>query len=95
MIGSVWQDLIGCRHYVSNNTIMNNICSEADPLTGWSKSEPWRADVRYGAMVAAVIAAHQHIMVKQHGLPLQLLSNDNAFLNYHPYYFTQRTLLAR
>jgi L-iduronidase len=46
-------------------------------------------------MVAAVIAEHQHIMVKQHGLPLQLLSNDNAFLNYHPYYFTQRTLLAR
>lgn len=68
---------------------------EADPLTGWSKSEPWRADVRYGAMVAAVIVAHQQIMVRQHGLPLQLLSNDNAFLNYHPYYFTQRTLLAR
>ncbi|XP_021935805.1 alpha-L-iduronidase isoform X2 [Zootermopsis nevadensis] len=68
---------------------------EADPLTGWSKSEPWRADVRYGAMVAAVIADHQHVMVRQQGLPLQLLSNDNAFLNYHPYYFTQRTLLAR
>lgn len=95
MIGSVWQDFIGCRHYVSDNTITTTICSEADPLTGWSKSEHWRADVRYGAMVAAVIAAHQHVMVKQHGLPLQLLSNDNAFLNYHPYYFTQRTLLAR
>ena len=95
MIGSVQQDSIGCRHYVSNNTIANAISSEADPLTGWSKSEPWRADVRYGAMVVAGIAAHHHIMVKQHGLPLQLLSNDNAFLNYHPYYFTQRTLLAR
>ena len=95
MIGSVWQDFIGCSHCVYNNTVANTICSEADPLTGWSNSERWRADVRYGAMVVAVIAAHQHIMVKQHGLPLQLLSNDNAFLNYHPYYFTQRTLLAR
>jgi L-iduronidase len=46
-------------------------------------------------MVAAVIAGHHHVMVRQHGLPLQLLSNDNAFLSYHPYYFTQRTLLAR
>jgi L-iduronidase len=46
-------------------------------------------------MIAAVIVAHQQIMVRQHGLPLQLLSNDNAFLTYHPYYFTQRTLLAR
>jgi len=71
------------------------VYSEADPLTGWSKSEPWRADVRYGAMVAAVITAHQYVMVRQYGLPLQLLSNDNGFLNYHPYYFTQRTLLAR
>jgi len=25
----------------------------------------------------------------------QLLSNDNAFLSYHPFPFTQRTLLAR
>jgi L-iduronidase len=46
-------------------------------------------------MVAAVITAHQYVMVRQYGLPLQLLSNDNGFLNYHPYYFTQRTLLAR
>jgi L-iduronidase len=76
-------------------TVSASIYSEADPLTGWSKSENWRADVRYGAMVAAVIVAHQQIMVRQHSLPLQLLSNDNAFLNYHPYYFTQRTLLAR
>jgi len=74
VFGSVWQDFIGCRHCVSNNTVANTICSEADPLTGWSKSEPWRADVRYGAMVAAVIAAHQHIMVRQHRLPLQVLS---------------------
>lgn len=25
----------------------------------------------------------------------ELLSNDNAFLSYHPHYFTQRTLTAR
>jgi L-iduronidase len=46
-------------------------------------------------MVAAVIASHHDVMVRQQGLPLQLLSNDNAFLSYHPHYFTQRTLLAR
>ncbi|XP_069684325.1 alpha-L-iduronidase isoform X2 [Periplaneta americana] len=68
---------------------------EADPLTGWSKSEPWRADVRYASLVASVIAQHQLVMVRQHGFPLKLLSNDNAFLNYHPYYFSQRTLLTR
>ncbi|PSN39547.1 Alpha-L-iduronidase [Blattella germanica] len=68
---------------------------EADPLTGWSKAEPWRADVRYAAMVASVIISHQQVMVGKYGLPLELLSNDNAFLNYHPFYFNQRTLLAR
>lgn len=27
---------------------------EADPLVGWSKSEEWRADARYAAMVVKV-----------------------------------------
>ncbi|XP_068083307.1 alpha-L-iduronidase isoform X2 [Anabrus simplex] len=68
---------------------------EADPLTGWSHSELWRADVRYGAMVAHVIARHHQVMVRKLGLSLEVISNDNGFLNYHPYYFSQRTLLAR
>ncbi|KAJ9588107.1 hypothetical protein L9F63_018534, partial [Diploptera punctata] len=68
---------------------------ESDPLKNWSLNETWRGDVRYGAMVASVIVAHQDVMVKRYGLPVSLLSNDNAFLNYHPFYFNQRTLLAR
>lgn len=31
----------------------------------------------------------------RHAFPIQLLSNDNAFLSYNPFFFTQRTLLAR
>lgn len=27
---------------------------EADPLVGWSKPQPWRADVTYAAMVIKV-----------------------------------------
>lgn len=29
---------------------------EADPLVGWSKPQPWRADVTYAAMVIKVEA---------------------------------------
>ncbi|CAH1246101.1 IDUA [Branchiostoma lanceolatum] len=71
--------------------IYNN---EADPLVGWSKTEEWRADVRYAAMVAKVIVMHQKFMIGA-GVPYTLLSNDNGFLNFHPNYFQQRTLLAR
>ena len=27
---------------------------EADPLVGWSRPQPWRADVTYAAMVVKV-----------------------------------------
>lgn len=33
--------------------------------------------------------------LKDFGIEYSLLSNDNAFLSYHPYPFTQRTMLAR
>lgn len=44
-----------------------------------------------------VIAQHQNLLVANTSSALRygLLSNDNAFLSYHPHYFTQRTLTAR
>jgi len=40
------------------------------------------------------IVEHQ-LRRKSFGMTYRLLSNDNAFLSYHPFPFTQRTLLAR
>ncbi|XP_076720418.1 alpha-L-iduronidase isoform X2 [Callospermophilus lateralis] len=70
---------------------------EADPLVGWSQPQPWRADVTYAAMVVKVIAQHQNLLVSNASSPVHyaLLSNDNAFLSYHPHPFSQRTLTAR
>ncbi|GAB5571029.1 alpha-L-iduronidase precursor [Prionailurus iriomotensis] len=70
---------------------------EADPLVGWSLPQPWRADVTYAALVVKVIAQHQNLLVANSSSPVRyaLLSNDNAFLSYHPHPFTQRTLTAR
>nr|XP_031295202.1 alpha-L-iduronidase isoform X5 [Camelus dromedarius] len=70
---------------------------EADPLVGWSLPQPWRADVTYAAMVVKVIAQHQNLLVANTSSAVRyaLLSNDNAFLSYHPHPFSQRTLTAR
>ncbi|XP_030657169.1 alpha-L-iduronidase isoform X9 [Nomascus leucogenys] len=70
---------------------------EADPLVGWSLPQPWRADVTYAAMVVKVIAQHQNLLLANtsSAFPYALLSNDNAFLSYHPHPFAQRTLTAR
>ncbi|XP_057562075.1 alpha-L-iduronidase isoform X5 [Hippopotamus amphibius kiboko] len=70
---------------------------EADPLVGWSLPQPWRADVTYAAMVVKVIAQHQNLLVANSSSTIRytLLSNDNAFLSYHPHPFSQRTLTAR
>ncbi|XP_008840024.1 alpha-L-iduronidase isoform X2 [Nannospalax galili] len=70
---------------------------EADPLVGWSLPQRWRADVTYAAMVVKVIAQHQNLLVGNTGSSVHyaLLSNDNAFLSYHPHPFSQRTLTAR
>ncbi|XP_077606596.1 LOW QUALITY PROTEIN: alpha-L-iduronidase [Crocuta crocuta] len=69
---------------------------EADPLVGWSLPQPWRADVTYAALVVKVIAQHQNLLVANASSRVHyaLLSNDNAFLSYHPHPFTQRTLTA-
>ncbi|XP_067083784.1 alpha-L-iduronidase [Osmerus mordax] len=70
---------------------------EADPLVGWSRPQPWRADVTYAAMVVKVISQHQDLLLadRNNTVNYTLLSNDNAFLSYHPHPFTQRTLTAR
>ncbi|KAM9742779.1 alpha-L-iduronidase isoform 1-T1 [Dama dama] len=70
---------------------------EADPLVGWSLPQPWRADVTYAAMVVKVIAQHQNLLLANASSAVRyaLLSNDNAFLSYHPHPFSQRTLTAR
>ncbi|XP_046512422.1 alpha-L-iduronidase isoform X1 [Equus quagga] len=70
---------------------------EADPLVGWSLPQPWRTDVTYAAMVVKVIAQHQNLLVANDSSSIRyaLLSNDNAFLSYHPHPFSQRTLTAR
>ncbi|KAL0270146.1 UNVERIFIED_CONTAM: hypothetical protein PYX00_007642 [Menopon gallinae] len=68
---------------------------EADIMTGWYKPADWRSDVRYASLVLQVIIGHVNEMYVKRNIPFEILSNDNAFLNYHPHYFTQRTLLAR
>ncbi|XP_061763127.1 alpha-L-iduronidase-like isoform X2 [Nerophis ophidion] len=68
---------------------------EADPLVGWSRPEEWRADVTYAAMAVKVISQHQDLKLANSTMNYTLLSNDNAFLSYHPHPFTQRTLTAR
>uniref|UniRef100_A0A8C6ULE9 Alpha-L-iduronidase n=1 Tax=Neogobius melanostomus TaxID=47308 RepID=A0A8C6ULE9_9GOBI len=70
---------------------------EADPLVGWSRPQEWRADVTYAAMVIKVIKQHQDLLLSNpnNTINYTLLSNDNAFLSYHPHQFTQRTLTAR
>ncbi|POI35167.1 hypothetical protein CIB84_001081, partial [Bambusicola thoracicus] len=70
---------------------------EADPMVGWSVPQLWRADVTYAAMVVKVIIQHQNLLISKanNTINYTLLSNDNAFLSYHPHYFTQRTLTAR
>ncbi|XP_056603372.1 LOW QUALITY PROTEIN: alpha-L-iduronidase [Triplophysa dalaica] len=70
---------------------------EADPLVGWNKALTWRGDVTYAAMVVKVISQHQNLLIadQNNTVNYTLLSNDNAFLSYHPHPFTQRTLTAR
>uniref|UniRef100_A0A3Q0SML2 Alpha-L-iduronidase n=1 Tax=Amphilophus citrinellus TaxID=61819 RepID=A0A3Q0SML2_AMPCI len=70
---------------------------EADPLVGWSRPQEWRADATYAAMVVKVINQHQDLLLANpnNTINYTLLSNDNAFLSYHPHPFTQRTLTAR
>lgn len=44
-----------------------------------------------------MISQHQDLLIADvnNTINFTLLSNDNAFLSYHPHQFTQRTLTAR
>ena len=66
---------------------------ESDPVTGWSKPLEFRADTRYPAMVVKLLAKHLLSQDKEFS-KFVMSSNDNAFINYAPHYFTQRTLFA-
>ncbi|XP_074650821.1 alpha-L-iduronidase-like isoform X2 [Tubulanus polymorphus] len=77
---------------LKNHSVFND---EGDPMVSWITPHQWRADTTYPAMVIKVISRHQNEVIRDHVFPLKLFSNDNAFLNYRPHYFTQRTLLAR
>ncbi|XP_017857775.1 PREDICTED: alpha-L-iduronidase [Drosophila arizonae] len=68
---------------------------EADPIAGWDTPRDFQSDVRYAATLIATVM--QHWQAKLEGgvlAQLESLSHDNAFLSYHPYEFSQRTLLA-
>ncbi|KAK4292477.1 hypothetical protein Pmani_034764 [Petrolisthes manimaculis] len=68
------------------------INDEGDFMKGWWRGLTWRADARYPAMVARAVALHLPLLSS---MRYELLSFDNAFLNYRPSFFDQRTLVAR
>ncbi|KAK7075161.1 hypothetical protein SK128_013365 [Halocaridina rubra] len=72
--------------------IMND---EADFLVGWSRGHEWRAKDSYAALVARSVYIHQRARIRKPQLNFDLMSFDNAFLSYNPFFFHQRTLLAR
>lgn len=56
---------------------------EADPLSGWAKTPPWRPTPQYAAYVVAVVAEHAGAMAagsdRIDGVRYGLASNDNSF----------------
>lgn len=69
--------------------------SEADPEAGWSTPRDYQEDVRYALALANIVLNHWE--AKLNGkifAKFEDLSNDNAFMSYHPFEFSQRTLLA-
>ncbi|XP_025054864.1 alpha-L-iduronidase isoform X3 [Alligator sinensis] len=51
----------------------------------------------YISLHKKIIIQHQNLLISKANSTINytLLSNDNAFMNYYPHYFTQRTLTAR
>ncbi|XP_071542555.1 alpha-L-iduronidase [Panulirus ornatus] len=69
------------------------INDEGDFLKGWWRGLAWRADARYAALV--VRAVYIHLQARVTVPRYDLISFDNAFLNYRPSFFDQRTMMAR
>lgn len=70
--------------------------SEADVSTGWSIPLESNTGIDYAREVVSNIFYHWTALNRGHsGRRLESISQDNAFLSYHPFEFNQRTLLAR
>lgn len=69
--------------------------TEADPIKTWSEPRNFQADTRYAAMLVETILEHWQAIHDGRLGNLESISHDNAFLNFYPHVFTQRTLLAR
>ena len=93
--------------FFTTESKMTFINDESDPEEGWNKPRDWRADTRYGALMAKNVIHHltawtnsQNSSAITAGLEYGLLSFDNAFLNYNlnsssVNVFDQRTMVAR
>lgn len=69
--------------------------SEADPTSGWSKNNTLYADVHYANMLISIVFQHWNAYLMGLLRQFESISHDNSFLSYHPFEFSQRTLLAR
>lgn len=69
--------------------------TEADPTSGWSRNITTNADVHYAHSLTSIVLQHWNAYSTGTLRRLDSISNDNAFLSYHPFEFSQRTLLAR
>lgn len=88
LIDEIYMEFPKLKNFVYSN-------SEADPIAGWSTPRDFHEDVRYASITVVNILLH--LKEKYNGrLPrLESISHDNSFLSYHPYEFSQRTLLTR
>lgn len=75
-------------HFKFSNT-------EADPIKKWSQPRDFQSDTRYAAILTETILQHWQAIFDGRLENLESISHDNAFLNFYPHVFTQRTLLAR
>lgn len=70
--------------------------NEADPTTGWSLPMKSNTGIEYAREIVSNIFYHWTALNRGHsGRRLESISQDNAFLSYHPFEFSQRTLFAR
>ncbi|XP_055700536.1 alpha-L-iduronidase, partial [Phlebotomus papatasi] len=77
--------------WIAQMEVSNN---EADLKSGWSHPLPMNSDVRYAAKLVETVFLHWDAKIRGVLKNLETISHDNAFLSYHPYEFSQRTLLA-
>lgn len=69
--------------------------SEGDPTSGWSKNVTSYTDVHYAQTLISIVFEHWNAFLLGFLRRFESISHDNSFLSYHPFEFTQRTMLAR